>query len=162
VVLFDVDTGKLKNKVSLSGTSQEPVSAAAVTDDTFAVLCRDSCLYEMNSEGFTGRSCRLDFANDYINDIYESNSENAVLFETKPSADKSRVYAVWDKSQAWLLDTARFTVRYRIDDFAAAPAAADKVFISDEGRNKTGLFPIYTTQQLLDAAKAYLSALGEA
>ncbi|WP_303836091.1 TIR domain-containing protein [Ruminococcus flavefaciens] len=162
VVLFDVDTGKLKNKVSLSGTSQEPVSAAAVTDDTFAVLCRDSCLYEMNSEGFTGRSCRLDFANDYINDIYESNSENAVLFETKPSADKSRIYAVWDKSQAWLLDTARFTVRYRIDDFATAPAAADKVFISDEGRNKTGLFPIYTTQQLLDAAKAYLSALGEA
>ena len=162
VSLFDANTGKLKSTVSLDGTSQEPVSVAAVSDDTFAVLCRDSNLYEMNSEGFTGRSCRLDFDNEYDNDIYESDSSSAALFETKPSADKSRIYAVWDKSQAWLLDTARFTIRYRIDDFAAAPAAADKVFISDSGKNKIGLFPIYTTQQLLDAAKAYLSALGEA
>ena len=161
VSLFDVNTGKLKSTVSLSGTSQEPVSAAAVSDDTFAVLCRDSCLYEMNSEGFTGRSCRLDFGSS-DNEIYESDSSCAELLETQPASDKSHIYAVWNKSQAWLLDTARFTVRYRIDDFAAAPAAADKVFISDEGRNKTGLFPIYNTQQLLDAAKAYLSALGEA
>jgi hypothetical protein len=116
----------------------------------------------MNAEGFTGRSCRLDFENDYDNDIYESDSTSAALFETKPSADSSRVYAVWDKSQAWLLDTSRFTVRYRIDDFAAAPAKADTVFISDDGQNKAGFFPIYTTQQLLSAAKDYLTALSEA
>lgn len=162
VSLFDASTGKLKSTVSLDGTSQEPVSVAAVSDDTFAVLCRDSHLYEMNPEGFTGRSCRLDFDNEYDNDIYESDSSSAALFETKSSTDKSRVYAVWDRYQAWLLDTTGFTVRYRIDNFAEAPAAADKVFISDSEKNKIGLFPIYTTQQLLDAAKAYLSALGEA
>jgi len=160
VVLFDAANGKLKNEVSINGTSQEPVSVSAVSDDIFAVLCRDSCLYEMNSDGFTGRSCRLDFSSD--NEIYESDSSSAALLETRPTADKSHIYAVWNKSQAWLIDTDRFTVRYRIDDFAAAPAAADKVFINDEGRNKTGMFPIYTTQQLLDAAKDYLSALGEA
>ena len=160
VVLFDAANGKLKNEVSINGTSQEPVSVSAVSDDIFAVLCRDSCLYEMNSDGFTGRSCRLDFSSD--NEIYESDSSSAALLETRPTADKSHIYAVWNKSQAWLIDTDRFTVRYRIDDFAAAPAEADKVFISDEGRNKTGMFPIYTTQQLLDAAKDYLSALGEA
>ena len=53
-------------------------------------------------------------------------------------------------------------VRYRIDDFAAAPAGRDIVFITDPGRNKTGYFPIYTTQQLMQTAKDYLAALGEA
>ncbi len=162
VSLFDADTGSLKSTVSLDGTSQEPVSVAAVSDDTFAVLCRDSHLYEMNAEGFTGRSCRLDFASDKDNDIFESDASSASLFETMRSADKSRIYAVWNKSQAWMLDTSGFSVRYRIDSFAAAPPEGDTVYISDPDWNKTGLFPIYTTQQLLDAAKAYLSALGEA
>lgn len=162
VSLFDADTGSLKTTVSLNGTSQEPVSAAAVSDDTFAVLCRDSNLYEMNAEGFTGRKCRLDFAGDRDNEIYESDSSAASNLEIRPSADKSRIYAVWDKSQAWLIDTSRFSVRYRIDNFAAAPSEGNTVYISDSVRNKTGLFPIYTTQQLTDAANAYLSALGEA
>jgi hypothetical protein len=116
----------------------------------------------MNAEGFTGRSCRLDFASDKDNDIFESDASSASLFETMRSADKSRIYAVWNKSQAWMLDTSGFSVRYRIDSFAAAPPEGDTVYISDPDWNKTGLFPIYTTQQLLDAAKAYLSALGEA
>ena len=162
VSLFDADTGSLKSTVSLDGTSQEPVSAAAVSDDTFAVLCRDSHLYEMNAEGFTGRSCRLDFAGDKNNDIFETDASSASLFETMPSADKSRVCAVWNKSQAWLLDPTSFCVRYRIDSFAAAPPEGDMVYISDSDWNKTGLFPIYTTQQLLDAAKTYLSVLDEA
>lgn len=162
VSLFDAGSGKLMNNISLNGTSQEPVSAAAVTDDTFAVLCRDSCLYEMNSEGFTGRSCRLDFSANEDNDIYEYDVTGATLLETKPSADQKNVYAVWEGSQAWLLDTERFTVRYRIDNFAAAPSKGDIVFISDDGRSKAGFFPIYTTQQLIQAAKDYLSALDEA
>ena len=162
VSLFDADTGTLKSTVSLDGTSQEPVSVAAVSDDTFAVLCRDSHLYEMNAEGFTGRSCRLDFANGRENDIFETDASSASLFETISSADQGRVCAVWNKSQAWLLDPTSFSVRYRIDSFAAAPPEGDMVYISDTDWNKTGFFPIYTTQQLLDAAKAYLSALGEA
>lgn len=162
VSFFDADTGSLKTTVSLNGTSQEPVSVAALSDDTFAVLCRDSHLYEMNAEGFTGRSCRLDFANDRDNDIYGSDSSAASLLETRPSADQNRIYAVWDKSQAWLIDISGFSVRYRIDSFAAAPPEGNSVFISDPERNKAGLFPIYTAKQLMDAAKTYLSALGEA
>ncbi|MCR4638720.1 TIR domain-containing protein [Ruminococcus sp.] len=162
VGLFDATKGVRKATVSLNGTSQEPVSVVPVSDDKFAVLCRDSHLYEMNAEGFTGRSCRLDFASDYDNNIYESDSSSAALLETKPSADAGRVYAVWDKSHAWLLDTSRFNVRYRIDDFSAASKSGDKVFISDENKNKTGFFPVYTTKQLLGAARDYLSALGEA
>ena len=116
----------------------------------------------MNAEGFTGRKCRLDFASGRDNEIYESDSSAATHLEIRPSADKSRIYAVWDKSQAWLIDTSRFSVRYRIDNFAAAPSEGSTVYISDSIQNKAGLFPIYTTQQLTDAAKAYLSALGEA
>ena len=161
VSLFDAATGEQKASVSLDGTSQEPVSVAAVSTDTFAVLCRDSHLYEMNAEGFTGRSCRLDFANDEENDIYASDSGNAALFEMRPTADGGCIYAVWDKSQAWLLDTARFTVRYRMEHFAAAPAAGDTVFISDTNKNTIGCFPLYSTQELLSAAEEYLAALGE-
>ena len=68
---------------------------------------------------------------------------------------------VWDRDQAWLLDTERFTVRYRIDGFSAAPADAGIVFISDDMRSKAGFFPIYTTGQLLTAAKEYLTGVGE-
>ena len=161
VSLFDAETGSLKSTVPLGGTSQEPVSAAAVSDDTFAVLCRDSSLYEMNDKGFTGRSCRLDFADGKENDIFSSDSSDAFLFDTKPLSDKRCICAVWDQSQAWVLDASGFSVRYRIDNFAAAPAEGDIVYISDSDRNKTGLFPIYTTQQLLEAAQTYLSALGE-
>lgn len=107
-------------------------------------------------------SCRLDFADDAENEIYESDSSSADKFEIRPFADGTQAYAVWNDSQAWLLDEERITVRYRIEDFAAAPASRDIVFISDSGRNKTGYFPIYSTQQLLDAAREYLTALGEA
>ncbi len=161
VSLFDADSGSLKGTVSLVGTSQEPVSVAAISDDTFAVLCRDSNLYEMNAEGFTGRSCRLDFADNTENNIFECDSSSASHFETEPSSDKNRICAVWEKSQAWFLDTSGFSVRYRIDSFAAAPSEGDTVYIRDFNRNKIGLFPIYTTQQLLEDAKSYLSALGE-
>ena len=161
VSLFDADTGSLKHTVSLVGTSQEPVSVAALSDDTFAVLCRDSNLYEMNAEGFTGRSCRLDFARNMNNNIFACDSSSASLFETRPSSDKSRICAVWEKSLAWVLDPSSFSVRYRIDSFAAAPPDGDMVYISDINRNQAGLFPLYTTQQLLESAKTYLSALGE-
>ncbi|MBR6968523.1 MAG: TIR domain-containing protein [Ruminococcus sp.] len=162
VSLFDADTGQLRTSVSLDGTSQEPISVAPVSEDTFAVLCRDSRLYEMNAEGFTGRSCRLDFSSAEENKIREYDSSDAARLEIRPSADSQRVFVVWDDSEAWLLDKSRFTVRYRIDDFAAAPAGRDTVFVRDPGRNRIGCFPIYTTQQLIQAAKDYLRALGEA
>ena len=161
VSLFDADTGSLKSTVSLVGTSQEPVSVAALSEDTFAVLCRDSNLYEMNNDGFTGRSCRLDFPRNMDNNIFTCDSSSASLFETKISPDKSRVFAVWERSQAWVLDTSVFAVRYRIDSFAAAPTEGDMVYIRDFNSNKIGLFPLYTTQELLEDAKTYLSALGK-
>ncbi len=161
VSLFDADTGSLKSTVYLVGTSQEPVSVAALSDDTFAVLCRDSNLYEMNNEGFTGRSCRLDFDSDMSNNIFTCDSSSAALFETKPSSDKSHVCAIWERSRAWVLDTSGFSVRYLIDSFAAAPYDGDMVYIRDFNSNKIGLFPLYTTRELLEDAKAYLSALGK-
>ncbi len=161
VSFFDADTGSLKSTVSLVGTSQEPVSVAALSEDTFAVLCRDSNLYEMNNDGFTGRSCRLDFPRNMDNNIFTCDSSSASLFETKISPDKSRVFAVWERSQAWVLDTSVFAVRYRIDSFAAAPTEGDMVYIRDFNSNKIGLFPLYTTQELLEDAKTYLSALGK-
>ena len=161
VSLFDADTGSLKSTVSLVGTSQEPVSVAALSEDTFAVLCRDSNLYEMNNEGFTGRSCRLEFSSDMNNNIFACDSSSASLFETKISPDKSRVFAVWERSQAWVLDTSVFAVRYRIDSFAAAPTEGDMVYIKDSDSNIIGMFPLYTTHELLEDAKAYLSALGK-
>ena len=161
VLLFDADTGSLKSTVSLVGTSQEPVSVAALSENTFAVLCRDSNLYEMNTEGFTGRSCRLDFPRNMDNNIFTCDSSSASLFETKISPDKSRVFAVWERSQAWVLDTSVFAIRYRIDSFAAAPSEGDMVYIKDSDSNKIGMFPLYTTQELLEDAKAYLSALGK-
>ena len=161
VLLFDADTGSLKSTVSLVGTSQEPVSVAALSEDTFAVLCRDSNLYEMNTEGFTGRSCRLDFSSSMNNNIFECDSSSASLFEINALSDKSRICAVWEKSQAWVLDTSVFSVRYRIDSFAAAPSEGDMVYIKDSDSNKIGMFPLYTTQELLEDAKAYLSELGK-
>ena len=161
VSLFDVGTGKEQNKVSLDGTSQEPVSVVPLGDGKFAVLCRDSSIYEMTADGFTGRSCRLDFADDSDNDIRESDSSEAAKLKIKPSADSMSEFVVWDGSEAWLLDKGRFTARYRVDGFAGAPAESNIVFIRDGDRNKIGYFPIYSTQQLLDAAKEYLTALGE-
>ena len=161
VSLYDASTGKLKNTVSLNGTSQEPVSVIPFTSNSFAVLCRDSRLYEMNADGFTGRSCRLDFADENDNDIRESDSSNADKLDIQPTEDGFPAFVIWNGSQAWYVDEERFTVRYRIDEFACAPATGSSVFIRDKDRNKIGFFPIYSTKQLLDAAKGYLSALGE-
>ena len=161
VSLFDTATGKRTASVSLVGTGQEPVSVAPVTDTTFAALCRDSCIYELNAEGLTGRSCRLDLSSSDDNSIRSYDSTNAARLEVMPSAGESHIYVVWDRDQAWLLDTERFTVRYRIDSFSAAPADAGIVFISDDMRSKAGFFPVYTTGQLLTAAKEYLTGVGE-
>ena len=161
VSFFDTSSGKLKSNVSLDATGQEPISIVPINEDTLAVLCRDSSIYEMNTEGFTGRSCRLDFSSEGNNLIRESDSSSAYKLITKPSSNSSHVYAVWNDSQAWLLDTERFTVRYRIENFACAPTEKDIVFIADKDNNKIGFFPVYSTQQLIDAAKKYLAALGE-
>ena len=157
VTFFDAETGKADVTVSLVGTSQEPISVVPVTDDKFAVLCRDSHIYEMDKEGFTGRSCRLEFADDTQNDIREYDSEDAGMFEVMPGPDEFRKYVVWDDDEAWLLDTDHFAVRYRIDDFAAA--GGKSVFITDELRNRAGSFPVYSTEQLLAAADNFLSTL---
>ncbi len=161
VTLFDAVSGKQKAQVSLVGTSQEPVSVAATGEDRFAVLCRDSKLYEMDENGCTGRSCRLGSGSVNAEQISEHDSSSAALLAIQPASDASHRFVVWDDSQAWLLDTEKFAVRYKIDDFSAAPSGSDIVLISDEDRNKTGFFPVYSTQQLLDAAKGYLAALGE-
>ena len=161
VALFDAATGAQKADIQITGVGQEPVSVAPVTDDTFAVLCRDSCIYEMNAGGMTGRSCRLEFGNGEENSIYGCDSTNAAQLETSPYAGDGYIYVVWDDDKAWLLDTVNFAVRYRIDDFSAAPAGKDIVFISDDMRSLAGFFPVYTTEQLLSTAREYLKALGE-
>ena len=161
VSLFDAGTGNLKAEIALKGMGEEPVSVAPVTDDTFAVLCRDSYIYEMNEKGLTGRSCRLEFGSDEENAIREYDSSEAEMFETQSAPGDSHIYAVWGGYKAWLLDTEKFAVRYRIDDFAAAPADSDVVFISDDLRSRLGFFPVYTTEQLLGAAREYLTGLGE-
>lgn len=159
--LYDAATGARVSEMSLVGTGQEPISAAPVTDDTFAVLCRDSQIYEFDKNGYTGRSCRLEYADETENDIRETDSSDAGKLSTAPSADSSRVFVKWEKGPAWLLDTERFTVRYRIDDFAAAPAGRDIVFISDTHSNRAGIFPVFSTDQLIETARKYLFALGE-
>ena len=161
VTLFDAVSGKQKAQVSLVGTSQEPISVAAIGEDRFAVLCRDSKLYEMDENGCTGRSCRLGSVSANAKQISECDSSSAALLAIQPASDVSHRFVVWNDSQAWLLDTEKFAVRYKIDDFSAAPSGSDIVLISDKDRNKTGFFPVYSTQQLLDAAKGYLAALGE-
>ena len=125
------------------------------------MLCRDSQIYEMNADGFTGRSCRLEFKDETENSIRESDSENAGLFVSQSAMGGDAVFAVWDDTQAWLLDPERFTVRYRVDHFACAPTEGAYAFIQDIDRNKIGFFPIYTTNQLLETARDYLTALGE-
>jgi len=161
VALFDAQSGSLITETELSGLVEEAVSVAPMTADTFGVLCRDSCIYEADAKGLTGRSCRLDFGAGEENTIRGYDSTRAGLLSVSPSADSSRIYVVWDRNKAWLLDTDRFAVRFRIDDFDAAPSGRDIVFISDDMHTRAGFFPVYTTEQLLEAAKDYLFALGE-
>ena len=157
VSFFDAESGEAGATVSLVGTSQEPVSVVPVSDDNFAVLCRDSHIYEMNTDGFTGRSCRLEFTDEINNNIREYDSSNAGKLEVMNSSESFRKYVVWDEDEAWLLDTDHFAVRYRIDDFAAA--GGEYVFISDKINNKAGFFPVYSTDRLLGTADNFLSAL---
>ncbi|MDO4863809.1 MAG: TIR domain-containing protein [Ruminococcus sp.] len=161
VVLYDASSGKPSKTITLDATSQEPISVIPFTSNSFAVLCRDSCLYEMNEDGFTGRSCRLEFADESGNDIRESDSSSADKLSVQPTMDGFPAFVIWNGSQAWYVDEEWFKVRYRIDGFAGAPADGTTVFIKDSDRNKIGFFPIYSTTDLLDAAKKYLSALGE-
>lgn len=149
----------MKAEVSLDGTSQEPLSVIAIDEDRFAVLCRDLCLYEMNSEGFTGRSLKLEIGIDERNGISENDSEKASLLITKQSTDTSCIYVIWSNEKAWLINKDKFKVRYSIDDFVGAPSNSDKVFILDMGRDKAGYMPIYAPQQLIDTAKSYIARL---
>ncbi|SEH87486.1 MTH538 TIR-like domain [Ruminococcus flavefaciens] len=159
VVFFNAETGDKKAEISLDGTSQEPLSVIPIDEDRFAVLCRDLCLYEMNSEGFTGRSLKLEIGIDERNGISENDSEKASLLITKQSTDTSCIYVIWSNEKAWLINKDKFKVRYSIDDFVGAPSNSDKVFILDMGRDKAGYMPIYAPQQLIDTAKSYIARL---
>ena len=159
VVLFNADTGEMKTKVSLDGTSQEPLSVVAIDEERFAVLCRDLCLYEMNFDGFTGRSLKLEIGIDEKNGISENDSDKASLLVSKSSADTSCIYVIWSDEKAWLINKDRFKVRYSIDDFVGASSNSDKVFIMDIGRDNAGYMVIYSHQQLIDTAKSYIARL---
>lgn len=159
VALFNAETGELKAKVSLDGTSQEPISVVPIDKERFAVLCRDLCLYEMNYEGFTGRSLKLEFGIDERNNISENDSNKAASLVSKPSTDASCMYVIWSDNKAWLVNTDKFKVRYSIDDFAGAASKEDKVFIMDVGNDKAGYIPVYKPQQLIDTAREYVEKL---
>ena len=59
------------------------------------------------------------------------------------------------------MNTEQFKVRYQISGFEAAPAEKNIVFVSDSTGRRTGYFPVFSAQQLMTAAKSYLSDLGE-
>ena len=157
VVLFDAESGEKKAAVSLDGTSQEPVSVIAIDGERFAVFCRDSKLYEMNSKGSTGRSLSLEFDADNEDSAYMS--EKASLLNCKPSYEASCVYVIWSDEQAWLINTDKFKVRYSIDDYTASSTESNSVFIKDFEHDKVGSMPLYTPDQLIDTAKSYLERL---
>lgn len=159
VVLFDAASGAVKAKVSLDGTSQEPISVIPVDEERFAVLCRDSKLYEMDSEGFTGRSLKLEFSSDDNDNISANSSENALMLDVQQYSDSSCIYVIWNGNKAWLINTEKFRVRYSIDDYAAASSRADKVFTMDIGNDRAGYMPVYSSQQLIDTARAYVEKL---
>lgn len=159
VVLFDAASGAVKAKVSLDGTSQEPISVAALDEERFAVLCRDSKLYEMSSDGFTGRSLKLEFSSDDNDNISASSSENASMLDVQQYSDSSCIYVTWNGNKAWLINKEKFKVRYSIDDFAAASSQSDKVFTMDIGNDRAGYMPVYSSQQLIDTAREYIEKL---
>ncbi len=160
VVLVNASDGAVKSVISLDGTSQEPVSVMPLTDDTFAVLCRDNRLYEMNLEGFTGRSLALEFSEDSNGSISGNNNSAASMLTSLPAAD-GNVFAVWDGKDAWLINLADFSVRYNISKFAAAPSGSPIIYTSDFVTGISGYYPIYSTSQLTDAAEKFLAPLSE-
>jgi hypothetical protein len=161
VSLYDSESGKLDKEIDLDGLTPEPISAERINNESFAVLCRDSCIYSVSADGScSGKGARLEFADELENDIRESDSDSAYKFRIVPSSDPSYVYAVWDDNQAWLVSAYGLSTRYRIDNFSNAPSGRDIVFINSRTTNTIGYFPIYSTQQLLDTAKKYLSGLG--
>lgn len=160
VCIYNSETGESDREIKLTGIPEEPISAEPLDSDSFAVLCRDSCIYSVRHDTVSG-STRLEFADEYDNDIRESDSSSAYKFRIQPAFDPKYVYAVWDDSTAWLIDINGFKPRYRVDSFTKAPLNRDIVFIRDRLTNNIGYFPIYTTKQLLDTAKKYLSGITE-
>ena len=162
VLVFDVETGALTSEVKLTSLSQEPISAVGLGNGRFAVLCRDSKLYESDMFGVTGKVISLECSGDYSGlSISGSDTSNAESLRSVSSSDGNSRYIVWNESQAWLIDTEQFKERYRIGSFACAPSGNDSVFICDSNSGKAGYFPVYTAQQLISSAGAYLDALGE-
>ena len=160
-IIFDTESGKVSSEFRLSGASQEPVSAISAGNGKFAVLCRDSKLYEADANGFTGNVADLDDSRCSGKHISEADGSSAHLLKAVPSAEKDCVFIVWNDSQAWLMNTEQFKVRYQISGFEAAPAEKNIVFVSDSTGRRTGYFPVFSAQQLMTAAKRYLSDLGE-
>ncbi|MBR4626970.1 MAG: TIR domain-containing protein [Ruminococcus sp.] len=162
VLIFDTATGRLTSEIKLSGISQEPVSAEGIEGGKFAVLCRDSVLYEADANGLTGRKISLEFADSYNGKkISEADASNDSYFEVKASPEDGQLYIVWGGSHAWLIDTEQFKLRYRIGSFASASRGNSIVFTFDRFNGKGGYFPVYSAQQLREAAEEYLSDLGE-
>ena len=161
VLLIDAQDGGLTADIKLTGTNQEPVSACATDDEHFAVLCRDQVLYEADSSGLTGRTISLDYpAGTSGTSISEADGASAELLNAQDSAAEGERFFIWNGSLAWLIDTDEFKVRYLISEFAAAPAQRPVVYTQTEWNGTAGFFPVYTTDQLISAARSYLDDLG--
>ena len=162
VLVFDTETGALTSEVKLTALSQEPVSAVGLGNDKFAVLCRDSKLYESDMFGLTGKVIALECSDDYNGlSISESDSSNAESLRALPSNDKNCIYIVWNGTQAWMINADEFKERYRIGSFACAPSGSSIVFTCGKTSGKAGYFPVYSAQQLISSAGDYLERLGE-
>ena len=162
VLVFDAETGDLTSEVKLTSLSQEPVSATSLGNGKFAVLCRDSKLYESDMFGVTGRVMTLEFSEEYSGSgISEAGTSISYYLTSAPSADSKCRYIIWNGTQAWLVNTDEFKERYRIGNFACAPSGKDIVFTCEKDSGKAGYFPVYSAQQLIDTADGYLEALGE-
>jgi len=160
VAFFDAASGKLTSRADLNGTSQEPLSVVPLDGERFAVLCRDSKLYEMNSSGCTGRSLSLG-GKDGNGIDYDKDKLSADMLDAFAAPCENCCYVVWDDDQAWLIDLEKFCVRYRINGFAGASSQRREVFTADSWKDIVGYFPVYTTEQLIEAAEKYLALFEE-
>lgn len=162
VKLYNAQTGDVTAVIDLKKTGQEPITVVPLGSEKIGVLCRDSGLYEMDQNGYTGRKLALSSDNDTGNTLVSgSEGEKADRLSMQKSPDERCAYVIWNEGTAWLIDLESFKCRYQINGFQNAPANKDIVYIKDKWFDRTGCYPLYSSEQLIDAAKKYLEKLSE-
>lgn len=148
ILYFDTETGECLGSMKYDTPSIISIFELG-EKDTVGALCNDSKVYKLNL-----KAQRIENTIDLKNETIKTTSSDMGIYTYIP--DDNIIVINWTRNnKGYFIDLSSFKVRYEIDNYADF-CPSKNIVVANE-YNVAGYYPLYTTEELVAKAGAYLN-----